>query len=104
MADSVHSKLGGASYHELDCQTFDLASMARVAELQLHSAVMELEHKNGICVEPPDADDIRLAMFAVSQTAIMAKKLEEWLRNIPSGNPLTLDGGAAERVLKRAEG
>ena len=95
MADSVHSKMDRASYHELDCQIADLASMAQLAELQLHAAVGELGYKDGKCIEPPDAEALRLAVFAVSQTATMTQKLEQWFQD---------DGGAAERIVATVEG
>jgi hypothetical protein len=64
-------------YFEIEGGVPDLTRMARLAELQLHEAVGELQHRDGKIVEIPDTEATELAIFAVSQMAIMAKKFEE---------------------------
>jgi hypothetical protein len=64
-------------WFELECGVLDLSRMARLAEVQLHAAVGDLEHRDEKIVEIPDTEAHALAIFAVTQMAIMAKKFED---------------------------
>jgi hypothetical protein len=66
-----------AAFHELEAEVCDLTRMARLAELQLYEAVGELSFVNGEYTETPKVEATELAVFAVSQMADMAKRLEE---------------------------
>ena len=65
------------AFLELQFSINRLAQMARLAECQLDHAVGGLEHSDGICIEVPDTQATELAIFAVTQTAIMAKELAD---------------------------
>ena len=65
------------AFLELQFSINRLAQMARLAECQLDHAVGGLEHSEGICTEVPETEATELAIFAVTQTAIMAKELAE---------------------------
>jgi hypothetical protein len=65
------------AFLELQFSINRLAQMARLAECQLDHAVGGLEHSDGICIEVPDTKAAELAIFAVTQTAIMAQKLAD---------------------------
>jgi hypothetical protein len=65
------------AFLELQFSINRLAQMARLAECQLNNAVGGLEHLDGICIEVPETKANELAVFAVTQTAIMAQELAD---------------------------
>ena len=65
------------AFLELQFSINRLAQMARLAECQLDHAVGGLEHSDGICIEVPDTQATELAIFAITQTAIMAQELAD---------------------------
>jgi hypothetical protein len=66
-----------SAFHALEGEVCDLTRMARLAELQLHEAVGELSLVDGEYTEAPKAETTDLAVFAVSQVAVLAKRFEE---------------------------
>jgi len=66
------------AFGKLEGEVCDLTRMARLAELQLYEAVGELSFVNGEYTEPPKVKAVDLAVFDVSQMAVMAKRLEEF--------------------------
>jgi hypothetical protein len=65
------------AFSELQFSINRLAQMARLAECQLGNAVGGLEYSEGICIEVPETEATELAVFAVTQTAIMAQELAD---------------------------
>jgi hypothetical protein len=66
------------AFLELTFSINRLAQMARLAERQIGHAVGELEHSDdGRCIEVPEAEATELAVFAVTQTAMMAQELAD---------------------------
>jgi hypothetical protein len=70
------------AFGKLEGEICDLAQMARLAELQLYEAVGELSFVGGKYTEPPKVEATGLAVFAVSQMAVMAKRLEEFYTHL----------------------
>jgi hypothetical protein len=68
-----------------------LAQMARLAECQLDHAVGGLEHSEGKCIEVPETEATELAIFAVTQTAIMAKELADLHDRLQCEGAVTAD-------------
>lgn len=69
------------AFRALEPEVCDLTRMARLAELQLHKAIGDLEYEDGICVEAPDTEDAELATFAVSLLAEKVQGLKrDWYR------------------------
>jgi hypothetical protein len=66
-----------SAFSDIEGEICDLTRMARLAALQLHEAVGELPIVNGEYTEAPNVEATDLAIFAVSQMAVMAKRLEE---------------------------
>jgi hypothetical protein len=66
-----------SAFHDLEGEVCDLTRMARLAELQLYEAVGELSFVDGKYTEPPKVEATDLAVFAVSQMAVLAKRFEE---------------------------
>ena len=66
-----------SAFSDLEGEICDLTRMARLAELQLYEAVGELPFVGGEYSEAPNLEATELAIFAVSQMAVMAKRLEE---------------------------
>jgi hypothetical protein len=66
-----------SAFHDLEGEVCDLTRMARLAELQLYEAVGELSFVDGKNTEPPKVEATDLAVFAVSQMAVLAKRFEE---------------------------
>ena len=66
-----------SAFAEMEPDVHDLALMARLAELQLHQAIGELQCKDGKYIEIPDQEAADLAIFVVSKMAEMAKQLEQ---------------------------
>jgi len=60
------------AFSELEGEVCDLTRMARLAELQLNKAVGNLTYKDGAYTEAPE-----LAVFTVSQMAVMANRFED---------------------------
>jgi hypothetical protein len=80
-AVAAESKHFADAFSTLEGEVCDLTRMARLAELQLYEAVGELAFVDGEYTEMPKREATELAIFAVSQMADMAKKLEElWYR------------------------
>jgi hypothetical protein len=80
-AVAAESKHLADAFSTLEGEVCDLTRMARLAELQLYEAVGELAFVDGEYTEMPKREATELAIFAVSQMADMAKKLEElWYR------------------------
>lgn len=65
------------AYMELEPEVTDLARMARLAEIQVNKAVGQLSYEDGKYIEVPAYEATDLAIFAVSQMAVMAKRFEE---------------------------
>jgi hypothetical protein len=65
------------AFSSLEGGVCDLTRMARLAELQMYEAVGALAIMDGEYTELPKREATELAIFAVSQMADMAKKLEE---------------------------
>jgi hypothetical protein len=66
-----------AAFSELEGEICNLTRAARLTELQLYKAVGQLSFVDGEYTEIPEAEATELAIFAVSQTSAMAKRLEE---------------------------
>ncbi|MFB9264493.1 hypothetical protein ACFFWD_15145 [Bradyrhizobium erythrophlei] len=65
------------AFSELEGDICGLTRMARLAECQLNEAVGGLTYENGECIEAPDAAAPELAVFTVTQMAVMAKRFED---------------------------
>jgi hypothetical protein len=76
-AVAAESKHFADAFSVLEGEVCDLTRMARLAELQLYEAVGELAFADGEYTEMPKREATELAIFAVSQMAVMAKRLEE---------------------------
>ena len=76
------SQIREVSMHSIDLSDieagiFNLKRAARLAQLQLHIAIGELQYDaSGNCIEPPDAENADLAVSAVDQVFDLAEKLE----------------------------
>ncbi|OKO67359.1 hypothetical protein AC630_40405, partial [Bradyrhizobium sp. AS23.2] len=69
------------AFRDLEPDVCDLTRMARLAELQMHKAIGDLRHDDGICVEVPDTEDVQLATFTVFLLTEKVRDLEqEWCR------------------------
>ena len=69
------------AFSGLEGEICDLTRMARLAQLQLHKAIGDLEYEDGKCVETPSTEPAELAIFAVDLLASKAKELEQmWYR------------------------
>ena len=74
-----------SAFAEMEPNVRDLTRMARLAELQLHEALGELQCKDGKYIEIPDQEAADLAIFAVSKMAEMAKQLEQLYYRLHGG-------------------
>jgi hypothetical protein len=66
----------GRAFSEIEGSLRDLPRIARLAEEQLHRAIGELAFNGSEYTEIPNYATTELAIFAVSQVAIMAQDLE----------------------------
>ena len=66
-----------SAFSEIEPDVRDLVRMARLAELQLHQAIGELQCKDGKYIEIPDREAADLAIFAITKMAEMAKQFEQ---------------------------
>ena len=67
-----------SAYFDLESDVRDLTRAARLAQVQLHSAVGQLSPDgHGSYIEAPDQEPTELATFAVDHVAAMAKRFEE---------------------------
>jgi len=65
------------AYSDLEGEVTDLTRMARLAEIQLNTAIGQLECNDGKYIEAPDYEATDLAIFAVTEMAKMAKRFED---------------------------
>ena len=63
---------------DIEGEIYDLTRASRLAQMQLHATIGELEHdpRTGKCIEAPDAENIAVMIFALNQVSDLAEKIE----------------------------